>query len=113
MAKTTSVTAGFPAGVTAFGTVTQWEVTSDANHITAKDAAGEVDAEAYNEKKWELEISGEHISLAAALQTGDTFSFDPGDGNGADTWTVDKAAYGQTNDGVGEYSVTAHRFLNL
>jgi hypothetical protein len=106
MAKTTSVTATFPAAVTAFGTVTSWDITSDANHITGKDAAGEVDAEAYNEKKWELEISGETESFAA-LKASDTFTFD------GSVWTVDKATYGETNDGVGEYSVTAHRFLNL
>lgn len=113
MAKTTDVTLTFPVAITDFGTVTSWNTTSTAKHIVGHDEDGEVDAEAYTERRWDLEVEGEHEDLTDALVAGGTFSLDVGDGAGAKTWTVDECDYGQTNDGVGTFSIKAHRFINL
>jgi hypothetical protein len=113
MAKTTDVTLTFPVAVTDFGTVTSWTVTSSGKHILGHDEDGEVDAEAYTERKWELDIEGEFEDGTDMLAVGGTFSLDVGDGNGAQTYTVDECDMGQSNDAVGTFSVKAHRFQNL
>jgi len=105
MAKSTDITYAFPAAVTAFGTVTSWTVNETGKNVVGHDEDGEVDAEAYTERNYELEIEGE--TDGAGPSVGDVMAFD------GRNYTVDEVSYGESNDAVGTFSIKAHSWKNL
>ena len=105
MAKTTDVTATFPAAITAFGTVSSWNLTQTGKNVIGHDEDGEVDAESYTEINYELEIEGE--TDGAAQEVADVIAF-----YGLN-YVVDEVSYGESNDAVGTFSIKAHSYKNL
>jgi len=107
MAKTFGINETVPAAVTAFGVVTEWDISKEGEFVQGIDGDGEVDAEGYNMRKETLTMSGEVTAAASCPAVGDTFVFD------TVTWTVNKAEYGERAKAAGPFSIEAHKWHNI